>query len=122
LQAKAVKSGARVVRSIHQLNTMVVEGSATMRTSLSADSGALEVAADHVESIAPAERRKVNSAAPGLFGARTVAGSTANPAAAGGGVHADPAFNYKGLLWDYRRMGLPQAGRPPRAARRSPSA
>jgi subtilisin family serine protease len=108
LQAKAVKSGAHVVRSIHQLNTMVVEGPAAVRTSLSADSRALEVAADHVESIAPAERRKPNLAAPGLFGARTVAGSTANPATAGGGVHADPAFHYKGLLWDYRRMGLPQ--------------
>jgi hypothetical protein len=24
------------------------------------------------------------------------------------GINPDPAFDYKGLLWDYRRMGLPQ--------------
>jgi hypothetical protein len=29
-------------------------------------------------------------------------------AAAAAGINSDPAWDYKGLLWDYRRIGLPQ--------------
>lgn len=111
LQAKAVSSGARVVRSIHQLNTLVVEGPAALRTSLGGDSRALELAADHVSKIAPAERRTPNLSAPGLRGARTVGTGGTSAAASDGTFNADPAFGYQGLLWDYRHMGLPEGWR-----------
>jgi hypothetical protein len=29
-------------------------------------------------------------------------------AASAAGINPDPAWDYKGLLWDYRRIGLPQ--------------
>ncbi|HEX5879332.1 MAG TPA: S8 family serine peptidase, partial [Actinomycetota bacterium] len=42
----------------------------------------------------------------GRRSAQRVAVSAA-AAAKAGGINPDPAWDYKGLLWDYRRMGLP---------------
>src|SRR4029453_3603002 len=45
--------------------------------------------------------------APGLRGAHQLK-AKAPPATSGAGINPDPAWDYKGLLWDYRRIGLPQ--------------
>jgi hypothetical protein len=55
------------------------------------------------------DRAAPDRAAPGLRSAQRVRTSAA--AAPGAGINPDPAWDYKGLLWDYRRMGLPQGWR-----------
>src|SRR6266511_4840379 len=69
LKAKAVRSGAKVVREVPQLGTLVVQTPAAARSSIAADSHASAVATDHVEKLSQAEPRKPNLAAPGLRGA-----------------------------------------------------
>ena len=51
LRAKAVKEGARVVRDLKQVNTMVVSASAATRTSLAADRRTLSVARSGVRKL-----------------------------------------------------------------------
>ncbi len=48
-----------------------------------------------------------NLDAPGLRGATRLK-AKAPAATTAAGINPDPAFDYKGLLWDYRRIGLPQ--------------
>jgi hypothetical protein len=108
LRAKAVQQGARVLRDIPQLKTMVVRGSGSARNSLAADGRTLGVASDHVARVA-VERPQAapNLAAPGLRSAQRVAAKAPAAAAQAAGIRPDPAFAYRGLLWDYRRIGLP---------------
>src|SRR6266511_995125 len=73
LKAKAVRSGAKVVREVPQLGTLVVEGSASGQSGLADDSRAAAVGADHVEKVSQAEPRRPNLAKPGLRGAHRVA-------------------------------------------------
>jgi lantibiotic leader peptide-processing serine protease len=50
-----------------------------------------------------------NLSKPGaLGGARVRLPAAAAAKAAAAGINPDPAWDYKGLLWDYRRIGLPQ--------------
>jgi lantibiotic leader peptide-processing serine protease len=81
LRAKAVKAGARVLRDLPQAKTIVVNASASARSTLAADRRTLGVAKDQVRQIT-SERNKPNLSAPGLRSATQ--------------------------LWDYRRIGLPQ--------------
>jgi hypothetical protein len=106
LRAKAVKEGARVVRDLKQVNTMVVSAPASARSSLAADRRTLGVARSQVRKI-DAEVGAPNLDAPGVRGA-TQLRAKAPAAASAGGINPDPAWDYKGLLWDYRRIGLPQ--------------
>jgi len=106
LRAKAVKQGARVVRDLKQVNTMVVSAPAAARTSLAADPRTLGVARDGLLRLTT-ERSAPNLAAPGLRSATRVQ-AKAPAATSAAGINPDPAFDYKGLLWDYRRIGLPQ--------------
>jgi subtilisin family serine protease len=106
LRAKAVKEGARVLRDLPQVKTMVIKASASARSSLAADRRTLGVAKDQVRQIS-SERNTPNLAAPGLRGA-TQLKAKAPAATTAAGINPDPAFDYKGLLWDYRRIGLPQ--------------
>jgi hypothetical protein len=109
LRAKAVGDGASVVRVIPQINAMVVKASAAAKGRLAADSRALGVATDRLTSPDTVDRAKPDRSAPGLRSAQRVAAKT--PAAASAraaGINPDPAWDYKGLLWDYRRMGLPK--------------
>jgi subtilisin family serine protease len=108
LRAKAVGAGARVVRQLPQINAMVVEASAGARGQLAADGRALGVARDRVSQLDRAERNRPNLAAPGLRGAKRVTAKGQAAAQAASGIDPDPAWDYKGLLWDYRRMGLPR--------------
>jgi hypothetical protein len=106
LRAKAVKDGARVLRDLKQINTMVVSAPASARSALSADRRTLSVARSGVRKLT-ADVGKPNLDAPGLRGAHQLK-AKAPAATTAAGVNPDPAFDYKGLLWDYRRIGLPQ--------------
>jgi lantibiotic leader peptide-processing serine protease len=108
LRAKAVKDGARVLRDMPQLRTMVLRAPAAARRSLAADRRALGVATDHTAKATVEEPQAApNLTSPGLRGAQRVTARA--PAAAGSaGINPDPAFDYKGLMWDYGRMGLPR--------------
>jgi subtilisin family serine protease len=110
LRAKAVADGARVVRAIPQINALVVKASATAKRRLAADRRALGVATDRLTQPDTLERARPDLSSPGLRGAQPI-GARAPAAAAGAGIDPDPAWDYKGLLWDYRRMGLPQGWR-----------
>jgi lantibiotic leader peptide-processing serine protease len=107
LRAKAVADGAKVVRAIPQINAMVVTASAATKGRLAADSRARGVATDRLTSPDTIERAKPDLSAPGLRGAQRVATPATAAAAKAAGINPDPAWDYKGLLWDYRRMGLP---------------
>jgi lantibiotic leader peptide-processing serine protease len=106
LRAKAVKEGARVLRDLPQAKTIVVDAPAAARTSLAADRRTLGVARDGLRRL-PIDRSARNLADPGLRGA-TQLKAKAPAAAKASGINPDPAFDYKGLLWDYRRIGLPK--------------
>jgi hypothetical protein len=108
LKATAVRSGAKVVREVPQLGTLVVQASAAARSSIAADSHAAAVVTDHVEKITQAEPRKPNLASPGLRGAHKVTPRVRAGARTSSGITPDPAFGYQGLQWDYPRIGLPQ--------------
>src|SRR5918995_1850288 len=106
LRAKAVKEGARVLRDLRQVNTMVLSAPAAARSSLAADRRTLGVARSQVRKLA-AEVGAPNLDNPGLKGATRLK-AKAPAATTAAGVNPDPAWDYKGLLWDYRRIGLPQ--------------
>ncbi|HEV2893438.1 MAG TPA: S8 family serine peptidase, partial [Actinomycetota bacterium] len=110
LRAKAVSSGARVLRDLPQLKAMVVSAPATARTSLAADHRTLGVARDQVHRVAVEDPAPTaNLSTPGTLGAARVRlPAAAKAEAAAAGIDPDPAWDYKGLLWDYRRIGLPQ--------------
>jgi hypothetical protein len=106
LRAKAVADGAKVLQTIPQINAMVVRASAATTGRLAADRRAAGVAADRLTSPDTVDRAKPDLSAPGLRSAQRVA-ATAAASAKAAGINPDPAWDYKGLLWDYRRMGLP---------------
>jgi subtilisin family serine protease len=106
LRAKAVKEGARVLRDLQPAKAFVVNASASARSSLAADRRTLGVAKDQLRQLT-SERNRPNLAAPGLRRATRVK-ATAPAATTAAGINPDPAFDYKGLLWDYGRIGLPQ--------------
>jgi hypothetical protein len=106
LRAKAVKEGARVLRDLPQARTLVVSAPASARSSLAADRRTLGVARDQVRRLS-SERNKPNLSAPGLQGATRLQ-AKAPAATTAAGINPDPAWDYKGLLWDYRRIGLPR--------------
>jgi Subtilase family len=105
LRAKAVREGARVLRDLPQANTLVVNAPASARSSLAADRRVLGVARDGRRQLT-SERRTPNLSAPGLRGANLLK-ARAPAATTAAGINPDPAWDYKGLLWDYRRIGLP---------------
>jgi lantibiotic leader peptide-processing serine protease len=108
LRAKAVREGARVLRDIPQLKTLVVRGPASSRSSLAADRRTMGVASDHVARVTVDQPQAApNLSSPGLRGAQRVA-ARAPAAARAAGIDPDPTWDYQGLLWDYRRMGLPK--------------
>jgi lantibiotic leader peptide-processing serine protease len=105
LRAKAVKEGARVLHDLRQVNTMVLRAPEAARRSLAGDRRTLGVARSQVRKLA-AEVGAPNLDNPGLKGATRLK-AKAPAATTAAGVNPDPAWDYKGLLWDYRRIGLP---------------
>jgi len=109
LRAKAVREGARVLRDIPQLKALVVRGSASARSSIAADGRTLGVASDHVARVTVDQPQAApNLSSPGLRGAQRVAVQAPAAAARAAGIRPDPAFSYRGLMWDYGRIGLPK--------------
>jgi lantibiotic leader peptide-processing serine protease len=102
VKAKAARAGAKVIRELPQVGTLVVRASGAARASLAADPAVAAVATDRVERVAPPESQKA------LAAGRTTVTATAPAAAPATGINPDPAWDYKGLLWDFRRIGLPQ--------------
>ena len=108
LRAKAVSQGARVLRDLKQVNTMVVSAPASARSSLAADRRAAGVARDQLRRATIEDPASTpNLTKPGALGGARVR-LPAAAAAKAAGINPDPAWDYKGLLWDYRRIGLPQ--------------
>ena len=108
LRAKAVSQGARVLRDLKQVNTMVVSAPASARSSLAADRRAAGVARDQLRRATIEDPASTpNLTKPGALGGARVR-LPAAAAAKAAGINPDPAFDYKGLLWDYGRIGLPQ--------------
>jgi lantibiotic leader peptide-processing serine protease len=114
LRAKAVQQGAKVLGEIPQLKAMVVSASDAVRGSLAADGRALGVARDRLQRVTVEDPAGApNLSKPGALGATRVRlpAAAAATAQAAAGINPDPAWDYKGLLWDYRRIGLPQGWR-----------
>jgi len=111
LRAKALSAGAKVVRDMPQVGTLVVNAPDSVRSSLSADPRAMGVVTDHVQQIAPVDERHVSHlSAPGLRSAtRLRAPASARVRAAG--ITPDPALGIPGLQWDFGRIGLPRGWR-----------
>jgi subtilisin family serine protease len=111
LRTKAVRQGAKVAQDIPKLRTMAVEGSSTVRASFASDSRVAAVATDGIKKITTADPLKSNLAAPGLRSARQLRAKAPAAASPVSGINPDPAWDYKGLLWNYRRIGLPEGWR-----------
>jgi subtilisin family serine protease len=110
LRAKAVSEGATVTQDIPALRTLAIQATSATRGRLAADSRTLGVATDGMRKIHSAERYAPDLDTPGLRSATRVKLPAASPETLrrAGRIDPDPAWDYKGLLWDYRRMGLPQ--------------
>jgi subtilisin family serine protease len=108
LRAKALHAGAKIVREMPQVDTLVVKASASVRSSLAADSRTADVATDGIRKVAQADRPTPNLSAPGLRSAQRVTVRGTRVATAQAGINPDPALSVPGLLWDYGRIGLPQ--------------
>ena len=89
---------------------MVVRAPAAARTSLVADRRAFGVASDGLRRLTVRGRERAQPGRPRPTGATRLR-ATAPAATAAAGINPDPAWDYKGLLWDYRRIGLPKGWR-----------
>jgi Subtilase family len=89
-----------------------------VRARSAADARAAGVATDRLTSPDTVDRARPDLSALGLRGAQRVPRAAAAAAARTSGINPDPAFDYKGLLWDYRRMGLPRGWRETAGSRR----
>jgi hypothetical protein len=106
LRVKALRGGAKVVRDIPQIGTLVVRGSSSVRSSLASDSRTKALGADQTVSITP-DAPVSHLSAPGLKSAKRIQAKV-KAAAARSGIRPDPAFSVPGLQWDFPRIGLPQ--------------
>jgi hypothetical protein len=95
-----------VLGDLPQVRTMVLKAPAAARASLAADQRTAGMARSQVRKLA-AEVGAPNLSSPGLRGATRLK-AKAPAATTAAGVNPDPAWDYKGLLWDYRRIGLPK--------------
>ena len=112
LKAKALKLGAKITTDIPELRTVAVRASAGVRASLAADRRTASIATNRtrtIDVVDPLAAPRLN--APGLRSASKVTMKARPAARVAAGVRPDPAFAYPGLLWDYRRIGLPQGWR-----------
>jgi hypothetical protein len=110
LRATAVRQGAKLLREIPQIKAMVISAPDSVRSSLARDRRALGVARDRLQRVSIEDPAGApNLSKPGvLSGAQVRLPAAAAATAAGAGINPDPAWDYKGLLWDYRRIGLTQ--------------
>jgi lantibiotic leader peptide-processing serine protease len=102
VKAKAARLGAKVVRELPQVGTLVVRASGAARASLAADPAVAAVGTDRVVRVAPPESKALAA------GRRTATATAPAATTTAAEINPDPAWDYKGLQWDFRRMGLPQ--------------
>jgi hypothetical protein len=87
---------------------MVVSAPAAAHSSLAADRRTLSVARGQVRRLTVEDPASApNLSRPGTLGATRLR-ARAPAAVTASGINPDPAWDYKGLLWDYRRIGLPK--------------
>src|SRR5262245_5916912 len=110
LRAMAVRHGARVVNDIQKVNTMVVTAAPAARDTIAADGRAAAVARDHVVSFSPPEQRGRPTAAgrSSRQDAKVTRESLVRAQRTRRGIDPDPGLDYKGLQWDFGRVGLPK--------------
>jgi Subtilase family len=104
LKAEMASRGAKVVMALPEIKTLVVTTTTTGKAKIAADSRTLGVAPDRIIQVAPPEgASRPHLDAPGLRSAHHVRLKGTQAA-----ITPDPAWDIKGLLWDFRREGLPQ--------------
>lgn len=106
LRERAVSRGAEVVLEISQLNVFVVEASSATAASLRSDRAAADVSLDEIVQVSLADAGRPTLRPPGTRSAIPIA-EPSSPRLSG--EAGDPAMSYAGLLWDYRRIGAPDA-------------
>jgi hypothetical protein len=117
LRARAVAEGARVVRTIPQLNAMVVRASAAAKGRLAADARAAGVATDRPTSPDTVDRAKPDLSAPGLGSAQRV-GPAPRPLPGRPGSTPTRPGTTRGCCGTTAAWACPRAGvRPPAAPR-----
>ncbi len=99
--------GAEIVAEYPEIDMLVVRPGAATAAALATTAGIGSMVPDRVSKISPPEGQVSRTDAPGLRSARFV--PLADTGRAASTIKPDPAFGYKGLLWDYRRLGLPAA-------------
>jgi lantibiotic leader peptide-processing serine protease len=109
LRVKALRGGAKIVKDMPQIGTMLVKAPDSVRSSLAADSRTRGVARDHMIKVAQAEPNTVSHLkAPGLRSAKRINAKVSRKGSGRSGINPDPGFSVPGLQWDFRRIGLPQ--------------
>jgi subtilisin family serine protease len=98
---QANRDGLRISLRMPEIKTFVVTGRSE-RTAALAKMNNVRMGRDHIEQVALADRpsgnvggfhRQVIDLSGGIDGGQF-------------GIHPDPAFRYKGLLWDYKRVNV----------------
>ncbi len=109
LRAKALRGGAKIVRDIPQIGTLLVKAPDSVRSSLASDSRTKGIARDHMIQIAQADPNVVSHpGAPGLRSAKRLNVKVSSTRGTSSGITPDPGFGVPGLQWDFPRIGLPQ--------------
>ena len=106
VRAQAEASGAQVVDAVPELDMVVVNATPGQRAALEADSRVGSVGSDSLRRITTADPTVRTQTAPGVLGTQPVA----VPGAAPDRPDVDPAQTYRGLQWDFPRIGAPTAG------------
>ncbi len=110
LRAKALRGGAKVVKDIPQIGTMLVKAPDSVRSSLAADSRTKGIARDHTIRVAQADPNVVSHlSAPGLRSAKRINAKVSKRGSGRTGITPDPGFSVPGLQWDFPRIGLPRS-------------
>jgi subtilisin family serine protease len=109
VRAALIRSGTKVLTDLREIGMLVVTAPPGTTAAMESTPGIEDVVPDHAIGLNPPDRvpwRKLDS--PGLRSARPVSlpGSAAAEA-----IRPDPAFGYKGLQWNYLRIGLPEGWR-----------
>jgi lantibiotic leader peptide-processing serine protease len=109
LRAKALRGGAKIVKDLPQIGTLLVKAPDSVRSSLASDSRTKGIARDHVIQVAQADPGVVSHpGAPGLRSAKRLNTKVSRTRGTSSGIIPDPGFGVPGLQWDFPRIGLPQ--------------
>jgi subtilisin family serine protease len=109
LRAKALRGGAKIVKDIPQIGTLLVKAPDSVRSSLASDPRTKGIARDHMIQVAQADPNVVSRpGVPGLRSAKRLNARMSSTRGTSSGITPDPGFGVPGLQWDFPRIGLPQ--------------